>query len=102
MLHVLLSLDFVNAEDQRADFYKYLEGKYWKKQAGVDTVWTITYPLKDQSGFSDVASNISEILLAGAEGYKPDEMTYVAQIGNAEAIARIVKKKHGTYGVFAL
>ncbi|ALE01050.1 hypothetical protein [Pseudomonas syringae] len=102
MLHVMLSLDFANAEEKRADFYKYLESKYWKKQGGVDTVWTCSQQLMTQINSADVLANIADILLAAAKEYKPSTITYVVQIGNSDAISRIVKKVNGSYGVYSL
>ncbi|SDW30302.1 hypothetical protein SAMN05444064_10223 [Pseudomonas syringae] len=100
MLHTMLSLDYVNGEDTRNDFYKYLAAKNWTKRDKVDTVWTLLFDKYAQTDSDDVIKYISSTLLAAAKDFKPDEITYVAQIGNARAVSGGVAKKSGVYSSY--
>ncbi|MDA7011300.1 hypothetical protein PI739_02905 [Pseudomonas cerasi] len=100
MLHVMLSLDFANAEESRNDFYKYLDTKNWSKRDNVDTVWTFYLDKHTQTDSDEVIKFISSTLLAAAKEFKPDGITYVAQIGNAQAVSGGIAKKSGVYSSY--
>ncbi|CAG8870112.1 hypothetical protein [Pseudomonas fluorescens] len=103
MIRVLLSLDLIDSEDQRDDFYAFLKDKNWKKTKDVDTVWTIQYskanPDTDES-YKDVKYNIATTLIEAATEFKLKKIYYVAQLGNHEVIARSITKEDGKYKCF--
>ncbi|MEN4749724.1 hypothetical protein ABEH28_08120 [Pseudomonas sp. Ps21-P2] len=100
MLHVMLSLDYVNGEDTRGDFYKDIAAKNWIKRDKVDTVWTLRFDNYTQAESDKVVNYISSTLLAATKEYKPDAITYVAQIGNARAVSGGIVKKSGVYSSY--
>lgn len=102
MLHVMLSLDFSHAETERYDFYKHLQGLGWEKFGDVDTVWRREFPNRstDSTSAMGTAGDISEELIEAAKKFQPKEISYVAQVGNHEAFARVVKKKFSQYSVY--
>ncbi|KKA06214.1 hypothetical protein VP02_18865 [Pseudomonas ogarae] len=102
MLYAMLSLDFSHAETERYDFYKHLQGLGWEKFGTADTVWRREFPGRptDSTSAMATAGDISEELIAAAEKFRPKEISYVAQIGNHEAFARVVKKKFSQYSVY--
>ncbi|MEE5172963.1 hypothetical protein V2K54_04560 [Pseudomonas alliivorans] len=103
MIRVLLSLDLIDSEDQREDFYKFLKSKVWFKTKDVDTVWTIRYPKADpekDSAYAAVKLNIKNTLIEAATKFKIKKIRYVAQIGNKEYIAKSVMKDGNEYQQF--
>ncbi|MGY4815706.1 hypothetical protein ACVNP3_07135 [Pseudomonas chlororaphis subsp. piscium] len=103
MIRVLLSLDLIDSEDQRDDFYDFLRSKNWFKTKDVDTVWTITYSKSDPEKaevYTAIKKRIASVLIEGATEFKLKKIYYVAQIGNKEFIARSVKKDGNEYKSF--
>lgn len=103
MIRVLLSLDLIDSEDQREDFYEFLKGKVWFKTADVDTVWTIRYPKADadkDAAYTAVKQNIKTTLIEAATEFKLKKIYYVAQIGNKEYIAKSIMKDGTEYKQF--
>lgn len=80
-LHVTLSLDLSNIENQRYYFNAYMGTNGWEKLNEVDTVWHKTYNYA-QSRDSEVAADIKSILKVAAQKFEPDSIEYIAQIGN--------------------
>lgn len=103
MIRVLLSLDLKESEDQRRDFYTFLKKKDWKKTNDVDTVWTLEYenasPANDDT-YLKIKNNIKSTLIEASKELKLFRIEYVAQIGNAEFIAKAIKKHEGVYQQF--
>lgn len=103
MIRVLLSLDLMKSEDQRDDFYTFLKKKGWKKTNDVDTVWTLEYengsPANDDA-HRRIKNNIKSTLIEASKELKLYRIEYVAQIGNAEFIAKAIKKDEGVYKQF--
>mgnify|MGYP001040780023 CR=1 FL=1 len=97
MLHVMVSLDLSNAKKDRPDFNKLLADKGWVKLSNVDTVWSILFPKASETNYQLIVEVIAKTLLEAAKELKLDQVTYVAQIGNFEAIGRYVLKKNGVY-----
>ncbi|MEE4232348.1 hypothetical protein V2I85_12300 [Pseudomonas viridiflava] len=103
MIRVLLSLDLIDSEDQREDFYDFLKEQKWCKTKDVDTVWTIRYPNTDHekdSAHTAVKQNIKKTLIKAATKFKLKKIRYVAQIGNKEYIAKSVMKDGDEYQQF--
>lgn len=103
MISVMVSLDLIDSEEERGDFYAVLAAKNWKKARDVDTVWFLTYSqLAQQTKESTekVKVDIRSILLETAEKLKLTKIYYVAQIGNSEPIGRAIYKKNGVYTCF--
>lgn len=100
MIRVMVSLDLVNAEPQREEFYKMLAANGWTKLTSVDTVWTFS-KMGSTKEEEDVArSEIAKLLTEAAKEFKPTRITYVAQIGNNSAIERVVEKRVSDYGSY--
>ncbi|MDQ0739685.1 hypothetical protein QF045_002545 [Pseudomonas sp. W4I3] len=103
MIRVLLSLDLIDSEDQRDDFYDFLKSKKWFKTKDVDTVWTINYgkadPEKDEA-YKAIKKRLASVLVEAATEFKLKKIYYVAQIGNKEFIARSIKKDGNEYKQF--
>ncbi|WP_444447886.1 hypothetical protein [Pseudomonas kurunegalensis] len=103
MIKVLLSLDLIDSEDQRDDFYDFLKAKKWQKTNDVDTVWTLLYtklnPEKDEA-YNKIKNNIAKTLIEAATEFKLKKVRYVAQLGNHEVIARVVRKEDNKYKCF--
>lgn len=104
MLRLMLSLDLTNANGNRADFYKYLQEAGWQKAKNVDTVW-----LKETNDTStpDVQAlinierkHIADILINAHKDLKLEKIYYVAQIGNATAVNRVVERRNGVSNAF--
>lgn len=100
MIRVMISLDLVNGESRRDDFYKLLASKEWIKLAHVDTVWTFSKPGHTKQDELSAMAEIVEVLTEAAIEFKPTRINYVAQIGNNIAIERVVEKRLSHYGVF--
>ncbi|WP_353226988.1 hypothetical protein [Pseudomonas qingdaonensis] len=103
MIRVLLSLDLKKSEDQRDAFYVFLKEKGWKKTNDVDTVWTLEYedanPANDDN-YRRIRNNIKSTLIEASEEFKLHRIEYVAQLGNAEYIAKAIRKEDGVYQQF--
>lgn len=103
MIRVLLSLDLMKSENQRDDFYAFLKKKGWKKTNDADTVWTLEYenasPANDDT-YNRIKNNIKSTLIEASEELKLRRIVYVAQLGNAEFIAKAIKKDEGVYKQF--
>lgn len=103
MIRVLLSLDLEKSEEKRDDFYDILATKGWKKTKDVDTVWTIEYPKLDPDNEDDykrVRNRLATVFIEAATELKLKRIHYVAQLGNAEVIARVIKKVGNEYNCF--
>lgn len=103
MIRVLLSLDLIESEDQRDDFYELLKSKNWFKTEGVDTVWTIGYPKRDPEKTADykaVRDRLANVLIEAATKLNLEKIFYVAQLGNYEVIARSIEKEDRVYKCF--
>jgi hypothetical protein len=97
MLYVMVSLDLANAKKDRPDFNKLLADKGWVKLSSVDTVWSILFPKANETNYQLIVDVLAKTLLEAAKELKLDQISYVAQIGNAETIGRYVIKKNGVY-----
>lgn len=100
MIHIMVSLDLVNAESRRDGFYKLLAAKGWVKLGAVDTIWTFSKTGYTQHDASQVEGEIAKLLTEAATEFVPTSISYVAQIGNNVAVERIVEKRDDHYGVF--
>lgn len=103
MVKVLLSLDLKRSEDQRTAFYTFLKEKKWKKTNDVDTVWALEFEKAnpDNETYRRIKNLIKSTLIEAAEELKLYKIVYVAQIGNAEYIAKVVRKdESGVYQQF--
>ncbi|MBJ2219617.1 hypothetical protein [Pseudomonas sp. MF7453] len=100
MIRVMVSLDLMNAEPRRDDFYKLLATKGWVKLAHVDTVWTFSTPGHSKQDELNAMADIAEVLTEAAIEFKPTRINYVAQIGNNVAIERVVEKRRNQYCAF--
>lgn len=100
MIRVMVSLDLVNAEPRRDDFYKLLAAKAWVKLANVDTVWTFNKMGHTKQDEIDAAADIAKVLTEAANEFKPTRINYVAQIGNNQAIERVVEKRASEYAAY--
>ncbi|PMY44720.1 MULTISPECIES: hypothetical protein [Pseudomonas] len=99
MIRVLLSLDLKKSEDERNAFYAFLKGKGWNKTHDVDTVWTLEYENANPNDdtYRKIKNDIKATLIEAAEELKLRRIEYVAQIGNAEYIARAIRTDEGVY-----
>lgn len=102
MIRVLLSLDLKKSDDQREAFYVFLKDKGWKKTHDVDTVWTLEYEdaNPDDDTYRKIKNHIKSTLIEASEEFKLYRVEYVAQIGNAEYIAKAIRKDEGVYRQF--
>ncbi|KOP51116.1 hypothetical protein OX90_11460 [Pseudomonas coronafaciens pv. porri] len=102
MIRVLLSLDLKKSEDQRTAFYAFLQEKGWKKTHDVDTVWTLEYEdaNPDDETYQRIKNHIRSTLIEVSGELNLNRIEYVAQIGNAEYIAKAIKKEDGRYQQF--
>ncbi|MCH7420701.1 hypothetical protein [Pseudomonas mosselii] len=103
MIRVLLSLDLIDSEDQRDDFYEFLRSKSWFKTKDVDTVWTINYGKSDpddEDAYTRIKKRVKSVLIEAATEFKLKKIYYVAQIGNKEVVARSIMKDDGEYKQF--
>lgn len=103
MIRVLLSLDLIDSEDQRDDFYAFLRAKKWQKTNDVDTVWTIKYPNANpdkKEDYEALRNKIAKTLIEAATEFKLKKIYYVAQLGNYEVIARVIRKEDSKYKCF--
>ncbi|MCX2708351.1 MULTISPECIES: hypothetical protein [unclassified Pseudomonas] len=103
MIRVLLSLDLIDSEDQRDNFYDFLKAKKWQKTKDVDTVWTIRYPNSDpekDAAYENIKLNIKTTLIEAATEFKLKKIRYVAQIGNKQYIAKSIMKEGNEYKQF--
>ncbi|WP_454840528.1 hypothetical protein [Pseudomonas hormoni] len=104
MIKSMLSLDLINGEKERDDLYALLEESGWKKVKDVDTVWLIEHPTlnqQDKDSLQTVKNHLATTLIHAAKTLKLYEVYYVAQLGNAEVIGRVVKKVNEKYSVYA-
>ncbi|WP_122408406.1 hypothetical protein [Pseudomonas viridiflava] len=94
MIMVLLSLDLKKSEDQRTAFYAFLKEKGWKKTNDVDTVWILEFEKAnpDEDTYRKIKGLIKTTLIEAAKELELYKIVYVAQIGNAEYIAKAVRK----------
>ncbi|CRM19117.1 hypothetical protein [Pseudomonas sp. 8 R 14] len=100
MIKVLLSLDLIDSEDKRDEFYELLRDENWFKTNDVDTVWTLNFPNRDPENDEDykgVRDRIANVLIKAATDLKLKKIYYVAQLGNHEFIARQISKVDGQY-----
>ncbi|MEX5593231.1 hypothetical protein [Pseudomonas orientalis] len=100
MIRVMVSLDLVNAEARRDDFYKLLAAKEWVKLAHVDTVWTFSKPGHTKQDELNAMADIADALTEAATEFKLTRINYVAQVGNNIAIERVVEKRGSHYAAF--
>lgn len=100
MIRVMVSLDLVNAESRRDDFYKLLAKKGWIKLAHVDTVWVLSKMGHTEQDERDAMADIARVLTEAATEFKPTCINYVAQIGNNIAIERVVEKRASEYASY--
>ncbi len=103
MIRVLLSLDLIDSEDQRDDFYELLKEQNWLKTKDVDTVWTIRFPnanAEKDEHYISLKDKIARTLIDAATELKLKKIYYVAQIGNKEVIARSIVKEDNKYKCF--
>lgn len=102
MIRVMLSLDLKNATDaQREDFNTALADNAWLKLQDVDTVWFKRFKniKDDDDGAKEVRNSIAKDIKNAAAKAKIQKVTYVAQLGNRDAIGRIAAKADGKYGI---
>lgn len=102
MIKVLLSLDLKKSEDQRVPFYGFLKDKGWKKTHDVDTVWTLEYENANPGDdtYQKIKNQIKSTLIEACNEFKLYRVEYVAQIGNAEYIAKAIREDKGVYRQF--
>ncbi|MGZ0715707.1 hypothetical protein [Pseudomonas palleroniana] len=103
MIRVLLSLDLEKSESKRDDFYAVLETKGWRKTKDVDTVWTIRFTKLDpdkEEHYKIIRDRLASVFIEAATELKLKRIHYVAQLGNHEVIARVIKKVEGEYKCF--
>lgn len=100
MIRAMVSLDLVNAEPQRDEFYKLLAAKGWNKLARVDTVWVFNKMGHTVQDERDAIAHIASVLTEAAIEFKPTRIDYVAQVGNNIAIERVVEKRAGEYAAY--
>jgi len=84
-LHVMLSLDLSDIDNQRYHFNAYLVEKEWEKLNEVDTVWHRTYSYSQSLDYV-AADDVKATLEKAAIKFKPSSIEYVAQVGNAKPI----------------
>ena len=97
MLHVMVSVDLKEAGDKRNDFNAILKGWVWHKLENVDTVWSFNVPKWEQINYDTAKKYVTDKLLAAAKESKLEEVTAVAQIGNAVSFGHQIVKKNGSY-----
>jgi hypothetical protein len=94
----------IESEDQRDDFYEFLKEQNWLKTEDVDTVWTIKFgsanPDKEED-YEALRNKIARTLIEAATKFKLKKIYYVAQLGNHEVIARVIRKEDSKYKCFA-
>ncbi|CRM05961.1 hypothetical protein [Pseudomonas sp. 24 E 1] len=95
-LHVMLSLDLSDIDNQRYYFNGYLAENSWEKLNEVDTVWHRTYNYV-QNQDNVVADELKKLLKKAAEKFEPSSIEYVAQIGNAAPIKAVWVKTTAGY-----
>ncbi|MEX5535587.1 hypothetical protein [Pseudomonas syringae] len=96
----MMSLDLKNASTaQRNDFDASLKEQGWIKLSGVDTVWCGRFSqiANNEDGIKEVRNSILRTVKKAAAKGKIEQVKYVAQISNDDAIGRIVWKKAGEY-----
>lgn len=104
MIKSMLSLDLINGEKERDDLYALLDESGWKKAKDVDTVWFIEHPKltqQENDSIQTVKNDIAAVLIRAARRLELYEIYYVAQIGNADVIGRVVKKVKEKHTVYA-
>lgn len=103
MIRILLTLDLIQSENERTEFYAFLRNKVWEKTKDVETVWTVTFGKLDpnsEDSLKRAKSTINNTLLEAAKKLKLNEISYIMQIGNNTPISRAIKKKDGQYKCF--
>lgn len=100
MIRVMFSLELVNAESKRDEFYKLLAAKGWTKLARVDTVWVLNKMGHTERDERDAMADIASVLTEAATEFKPTRIDYVAQVGNNIAIERVVEKRASSYAAY--
>jgi len=100
MIRVMVSLDLVNAESRRDEFYKLLAAKGWNKLARVDTVWVFNKTGSTEQDEREAMGHIASVLIEAAIEFKPTRIDYVAQVGNNIAIERVVEKRASEYAAY--
>ncbi|MNC34053.1 hypothetical protein D3C75_824690 [compost metagenome] len=104
MIRVMLSLDLIDAEDKRADFYGYLTNDGWKKAKNVDTVWLkrfSDYTALDEEQVKKLRNEIAAPIIEAYKKLKLHKVFYVAQIGNNCVISRVVEKRDGKTAAYS-
>lgn len=100
MIHVMLSLDLANAEQQRDAFNKALADEGFIKLTGVNTVWTYTFPNEPEQRLIDQAARvIRDYLRDLVEELGIEKVSYVAEIGNSSPVGAVIEKIRGAYKV---
>lgn len=103
MIRVMLSLDLINAETERNDFYALLAGEGWKKARSVDTVWLKEFPFytkTDEESMTKLRDEIASSIIKPAKQLKVKQVFYVAQLGNNNVISRVVEKRNDLYRAY--
>lgn len=104
MIRVMLSLDLIDAEDERNDFYGALADDGWKKAKSVDTVWLkkfTSYTTLDEASSLKLRNEIANSIIKPATELEIKQVFYVAQLGNDAVISRVVEKRNGTILAYA-
>lgn len=100
MIHIMLSLDLKNADEQRDDLYKKLKAVNFIKVDGVDTVWVFPLKVSDtQEKIDEYAGAIHTILRSTVEKLDIEKISYVLQMGNTPPTRIVVEKVRGIYRV---
>ncbi|MHC5132004.1 hypothetical protein ACYSTU_12755 [Pseudomonas glycinis] len=100
MIHIMLSLDLKNADEQRDDLYKKLRAVHFIKVDGVDTVWVLPMNVSNtQQRIDELAGSIHEILRSTVEKLDIQRISYVLQMGNTPPTRIVVEKVRGIYKV---
>ncbi|WP_155953506.1 hypothetical protein [Pseudomonas sp. URIL14HWK12:I6] len=100
VIRAMMSLDLKNASTaQRKEFDASLDEQGWLKLSGVDTVWCNRFSrlLNNEDGIKEVRNTILRVVKKAAASGRIEQVKYVAQISNDDAIGRIVWKKAGEY-----
>lgn len=99
MIKVMLSLDLINVVDERDDFYAALASDGWKKVRNVDTVWLKDFPhfTSTEESLARLRNEIAKSIIKPTKELRIKQVFYVAQLGNSEAISRVVEKRTDQY-----
>lgn len=100
MIHIFLSLDLRNANEQRDAFYNKLGAVNFIKVDGVDTVWILPMNITPtQERIDEVAGYIHTVLKDTVKKLDIERISYVLQMGNTPPTRVVVEKVRGTYRV---